>query len=221
MSDETLTIPPTEPVQAKKPQPRLKPTAPAPKKTKSSVVADGASLAPDLSQYAAGTERSYAYWVGVAAGCPKPVVHMAGIAFQMKTEIRDPDGDQRIPRDGAITMLTENQINLLAERVPRTIVRFRKGPLPDKADSGSNVTDHSERPKTFTGGTVFTIPTQNDIDLAKAQRRNVPSYRKQPSDRPIAEFIYCIPCEDQANPQRGIGYQTLDKTGLVWPGDEE
>lgn len=181
----------------------------------------GADLVADLSKDAPGVTYRYFYWVGSFPACPVEGLFCSGIAFPKVTqEIIQEKGTlemQRVPRIGAIANLTKDKIDLLRERLPRTVIRFHDAPgEDDEPMAGSSLSDAQTRARR---GHPVQIPSKAQIKKAKdAGNRPPPRYVAGPHDRPAAEYMFAVLCEDQENPRPGGVYPpSLAAAGLVWP----
>lgn len=177
-------------------------------------IADGSALSTPLVTDA--VEDARWYWIGVTADCPVGFITVGGECFTKTEEIvaRDPNGGtSRSPVAGSLVKLTRDKLLRMAERLPRTIIRFLDG--SDDASERLNPNQTKRPPR----AQVITIPSQDQAQADAAAGRATRLYRRHPGDKPAAKFMYCVPVENQAKPFRGHEYQTLDQTGLEWPED--
>lgn len=191
----------------------------------------GASLVPDVdvTRRPIGVESEYLYWVGLIASCPVDFVDIAGINFPKANEDLVPDRMrpgklQRVPKFGTIVPLTQRKMKMLVERLPRTVLRIYEDVdqtgAQEEPGTGKNVgKDPHVRPRR---GQLITIPSPDEIEAFKKNARSFTTYRPQPIDRPIADFLYAQLCEDQEEGNRGERFpDVLSETGLVWPEEIE
>lgn len=182
---------------------------------------DGADLLPDLGNHTVSVVEEYRYWVGVLPGCPREHIDLAGINFpKINENLVDQRGSnkkQRVPVIGAIVTLTADKIRRMRERLPRTVIRFYDDQgEKEEPGTGLNVGDNYRQPRR---GQVITIPTAENVETARRNNRPARQYSPHPNDRPAAEFMFCVLCKNQERGERGDVYpDTLDKTGLEWPG---
>lgn len=216
MSKTTIdsSIPPTEPQAAK-----------APARTKASPKAKiaGNSLVPDLTRQSAAVAEEHWYWLGLLPECPVKFIDAHGVQFPMVTEDvrRTSDGrTERIPRIGALVKLRRDDILRLRDRLPRTVIRF----VDDKGrnvepGAGQNMGDPIERPRK---GYVITIPRDEDVKARQKAGFSTHPYVQGPNDEPAARYMFAVLCANQERGSRGDSTpDTLEKTGLEWPGELE
>jgi hypothetical protein len=194
------------------------------KTAKTATHVKGADLVPNLTKRstAAGTLRRYHYWVGITPSCPVEGLYIAGINFPKVNErlVDDPmrsGNKKRVPVIGAIVWLTEQKIELLRDRLPRTVIRFTddKGEH-EEPGTGQNIGDNARRPRR---GHAITIPTPDEIKHREVRGKPTRAYAPDTKrDAPAARFMFAQLCEDQDNPRRGEFYpEPLETTGLDWP----
>lgn len=179
-------------------------------------IADGAALSTPLVTNA--IEDARWYWIGVTADCPVGFITVGGECFTKIEEIvaKDPNGGtSRSPVPGSLVKLTRDKLVRMAERIPRTVIRFLDG-SDDATENHLAVPGQTKRPPR---AQVITIPSPEQVEADRASGRATRTYRRHPGDRPAAQFLYCHPVERQDRPMRGHEYQTLDQTGLEWPED--
>ncbi len=177
-------------------------------------IADGASLSTPAVTDA--VEDSRWYWIGVTADCPVGYVTAGGECFTKTEELlsKDPNGGtSRAPVAGSLVRMTREKLQRLAERLPRTVIRFIDGSDDPTERMDPKATKRPPRAQ------VITIPSNEQVAADGAAGRATRAYRRHPGDKPAARYMYCLPCENQSNPYRGREYQTLDQTGLEWPED--
>ena len=226
---EKMDVPPTEPVAVASPKKKGKKKAQrkAPKKVATvpavptGTVISGKDLAPDLTGDIPGSLTEYFYWVGVIPACPVEHIDVAGINFPKVNELILPDPGrtgktQRAPVIGALARLTEGRVKRLLARIPRTIMRFTsdKG-TQEEPGTGQNLGDLHIQPRK---GFLITVPTAEDVDMARAAGRATNHYVRQAHDEPAARYMFAVLCEDQEKPSRGSYYpECLETAGLNWP----
>lgn len=183
------------------------------------------SLAPDLGELGTPVEdaREQFFWVGLFPECPESAIHLAGITFQKVTErLYSVDGHtmkKRQPQVGGIAKITREQMERLAERVPRTVIRFFDTP-PQLRDSEEEIVEVLTN-RGPVRGHCLTVPTDEERALARSQKRPTRAYRAAENDRNVAHYIYCVPCENQKSPRVGSDYPApVSETGLDWPGSD-
>lgn len=190
---------------------------PGPKpKSAAGKIASGADLAKTIES--TSVEKSYWYWIGLTADCPVGYITVGGECFTKTEEDVKPDGNggtSRAPVAGSLVKMTREKMLRMAERLPRTIIRFLEG----EEDTTARMAPESHRVKRPPRAQVITIPSAAQNDAARAAGRATRQYRAIEGDKPAAKFMYCHLVENQGNPYRGREYQTLDQTGLEWPED--
>lgn len=185
---------------------------------------EGAALVPNLTTYAPGTTREYVYWVGILPKSPVEGLTCAGISFPKMNErlIPDPSNPgqkRRIPVIGALVKLTREKLELMAARIPRTVVRFLdEEDVKDEPGTGENLGDLHRRARR---GHLITIPSDEDIADRRARGKATQAYVQREGDEPAARFMFAMLCKNQTNPERGEFYpDVLENTGLSWPEEE-
>ena len=220
MNKTTDSIPPVEPKSSTPSKPKTKAKAKG-----ANTIIDGSSLSADLDGPLKGSLSQYYYWVGVLPTCPVESVDIAGINFPKLNEnvIDDPSRtgrSRRVPVIGSITILTEDKIRLLREKLPRQVVRFLDGGAgaggaKEETGTGQNLGDLHVRPRK---GYMVRIPTDQQIKERRERGRSSRHYVRQKGDEPAAKYIFAMLCEDQDKPDRGDFYpDPLEVTGLEWP----
>lgn len=186
----------------------------------------GAELVPDIKERSIrrGVDTSFLYWVGVTPSCPVEFIDLAGINFPKVNAalIPDPMRTGRTVRQGkigSIVRLTEDKIQMMREKLPRTVVRFLNDDgAKEEPGTGQNIGDVAQRPRR---GQLITIPT--DADIAQRRKLGKPTRAYTPDllrDVPAARFMFAVLCDDQDQPERGEHYpEPLEETGLEWPGE--
>ena len=186
----------------------------------------GVDLVGPLGRNDPSLGREYKYWVGVFPACPVEALYCAGICFPKVTEKvlrgqRHRTGaTERVPQVGGIVPLTADKIRLLRERLPRLVVRFNAPRVRDEPMSGALLEDATdqERTKHKRPGRPIRIPTDEEMQQARANRLSVRPYVRGANDEPAARFMFAQLCEDQDNPKPGTIYpESLEATGLSWP----
>nr|HMR10088.1 hypothetical protein [Polyangiaceae bacterium] len=125
---------------------------------------------------------------------------------------------ERLRCSGQVVKLTTAKLRLLASMLQRKVVRFAGSGLEDVAPPGTVDTGMKQgRPASF-----LTIPTAEEVEQLKRNLNRV--YRPfvaQAGDRPMSEFIYCVPVLDEHPSQRLKGMVALPAplsvTGVVLP----
>jgi hypothetical protein len=166
---------------------------------------DPERLTPDLDAGGFALEKPEYWWVGVLPDCPLQGVDLGGINFNRLTELVGEFGGEttRSARAGAIVKVTPRKRAAILASLQRTVIRFH--PMPSEADEKTWV------PR----GHLISIPTREENELrAKNGRASRPTYVPRPTDRPVAQFIFAVRC-DQENPQPGTNYPPcVLETGL-------
>lgn len=229
------SIPGTEPVPAPASSPKkpatttiMAPSATAPKKPEPKsklpekrTVISGAKLSPDLSASSAVAQRSFWYWIGVTSDCPTEFLDFAGIHFPKTTELvsRGAGGETiRVPAVGTLMRLTEAQIRKIAARMAQSVIRFRSEPEQrDEPGTGEN----KGAPHYRAGRRGYPIRIPSAAEVEAVEKAGLPSTRYDPApfDEPASRYVYCLLCENQEHPMRTHSYQSLEVSGLEWPGD--
>lgn len=183
----------------------------------------GASLRADIDQHSAAQIVSLKFWVGVLPSSPVESIDCAGVNFPKVSELLVPPADgsrymRRIPKVGAVTILTEKHITELMERLPRLVIRFREQPSQmQEPGTGQNLGDPVVRGRR---GFLITIPREEDLELARSKGRAVRPYVRQKWDEPAADYMYARVCTDQ---NTGNFFdevpKPLSETGLEWPAN--
>jgi hypothetical protein len=193
-----------------------------PKKGQSDALAvPGSALAAPLPPASELTFRTY--WIGALPGLPVEHADIGGIHFPKLQEhvIRTPDGDtRRVPKIGSLVKLTRDDIAFLAERLPRTIVRFAGSEQdaeavarPQGSGIDSVVGEQSRRRR----GLLITVPTPKEIAQRRAAGLPTHAYHREPLDEPVANYLFAAEVQDQDHPSRGEYYpEPLSKTGIRW-----
>jgi hypothetical protein len=151
------------------------------------------ALMPDIPKDDAEIKGEM-YWIGALPSFPMNNINIAGIPFPIVTEIvrtNPANGETiRVPGDGVILRLTEQKVLEIADRLPRVLVRWRGGrrePLNtipgDKGNDEEAVQNLPPR-----NGFIITIPS--DADKEKMRRNQRVPMSAEPTDEPIANFIY-------------------------------
>jgi len=213
-------IPPTEPVTTIA-RTGKKPKAEKPSRKK----LDGSDFAVNLDHHKAVMSRSYWYWIGTLPSCPTEGAYAGGECFPKMEEVVLKDGaggSRRVPVIGALVKWDQDQIELVRERLQRTVVRFTDGGKKSSAEASGTVSDAmgdnglNLRRKGF----LITIPTEAEVQQRRESGSPVIPYSRQAGDEPLARYVFAQLCEDQERPGRGEFYpQPLEVTGLEWPSD--
>jgi hypothetical protein len=193
----------------------------------------GADLLPEPAHLDPAAEARIAFWVGSIPASPVNQIEVAGIGFPKVNEsVRQVGGvTTRIPVIGAIVHLTRGDIDELRKRLPRTVIRFtgvqrERGevePQYFKAEGGgvsvleAMATDERSANRK---GFVITIPSREELEERRKNGFAAIPYQQGRGDEPAACYLFAEPCANQEDPRPGDRYpDTLDKTGLYWPGD--
>lgn len=184
-------------------------------------VISGTALSPDLSASSPVATRSYWYWIGVTADCPSEHLDYAGIHFPKIVErvIRGPNGDTvRVPELGSLVKLNEAQVRKVADRLAHSVIRFRNEP-EQRNEPGTGENSGKDPHRRGRRGYPIRIPTAAEVEAV--EKAGLPSnrYDASPNDEPASRYVYCLLCPDQDNPTRGRAYDSLESTGLEWPGE--
>ncbi len=185
---------------------------------KTTAATAGSDLVPHQQMLVGVTQEAYWYWVGLRPDALVQWLDCGGINFPKvvwEKEMSGGAGAEMSPQKGALVKITEAQIELMRQKLPRMVIR-PKGGAREEAPGIKNVgKDPAEQPK---WGQPIRIPTAQDIAEAKKEGRTIHRYNPQPGDFPAANCMYAVLCEDQENPARGAGIpRPLSETGLVWP----
>lgn len=185
----------------------------------------GSDLVPNLEQNRElkGVNHSSKYWVGVTPSCPVEHIDICGINFPKVNEliVDDPmrtSVKKRVPVIGSVVELTAQKIQMMRERLPRTVIRFLDDQgVTNEPGTGQNIGDNHVRPKR---GHVITIPTDSEIDERRKKNKGLRTYTPSKNDVPAARFMFAVLCEDQERGSRGDFYpDVLETTGLEWPDE--
>lgn len=184
---------------------------------------EGSALVPNLSEHQVGIAKRYTYWVGILPKTPVESLAVAGVSFPKMNErlIQDPtnpEGKRRIPVIGALVDLTRDKLDLLAERIPNTVIRFlEEEAVKEEPGTGKNLGDLHQRARR---GHLITIPSAEDVAERKKRGKATQQYIPREGDHPAARFMFAVLCKNQDKPERGEFYpDVLEETGLVWPED--
>lgn len=194
----------------------------APAKPEARTRIAGSDLTPATGP-APGAARAYKYWVGLTPSCPRDYLDVAGINFPKVNEllIDDPTRSgkrRRVPVIGSIVTLDEATVLRMRERLSRLVIRFTDDAgETHEPGAGENVGDAHRRPQR---GYPIRIPSQDELDAARASGRPLRAYVPQANDVPAARFMFAVLCDDQERGSRGEFYpDPLETTGLEWPDD--
>jgi len=147
-----------------------------------------------LVEPAPGEERRL-FWCGALDELPSAFCDLAGIGFPKLTElVRRVDSvgrTERIRLRGHVLALTMRQLESLAERLGRTIVRPTPGPTAEPYTGEIRDKGAGNAP----WGTIITSPSAEMIKATAHMRRPMRPLEPRRGDRPLAEFIYCVPAE--------------------------
>jgi len=219
MKPETDTlIPPTSNPDVGKPTTRR-----TSRQTKTRIA--GTDLVPNLdaTRELKGVNRSYKYWVGVTPSCPVEHIDICGINFPKVNEliVDDPmrtSVKKRVPVIGSVVELTAQKIQMMRDRLPRTVIRFLDDQgVTNEPGTGQNIGDNHVRPKR---GHLITIPTDQEIEDRRKKNKGLRTYSPNKNDVPAARFMFAVLCEDQERGSRGDFYpDVLETTGLEWPDE--
>jgi len=202
-----------------------KPTATRKAAKASKTRISGSDLVPNLEQNRElkGVNHSSKYWVGVTPSCPVEHIDICGINFPKVNEliVDDPmrtSVKKRVPVIGSVVELTAQKIQMMRERLPRTVIRFLDDQgVTNEPGTGQNIGDNHVRPKR---GHVITIPTDAEIEERRKKNKGLRTYTPSKNDVPAARFMFAVLCEDQERGSRGDFYpDVLETTGLEWPDE--
>jgi hypothetical protein len=211
---ETIDVPPIQPAEPVKRRPgrprKIHKPDPTPK-TGSATKFSGQDLVPkNLEERRLAVETRCAYWVGALPDMPGGgTAWVGGVGFHKLTEHVQQDGTvasktRRTPKFGDVQFLNRDEVQRVAETLPRCIVRVTKTP--------------EEEPIADRRGRLIQIPTEEDIELRKKHKRRIVRYQPAAGDEPLARYLFMVPCVDQKNPQTGHEYPPpLEETGIEWP----
>jgi len=165
---------------------------PTPGADEPEVIASGASLAPVID--VPPEQQAHWYWIGLSERCPqRGQVDIAGISFPKFTCSQEPTQDPRVAhlvkRRGDIQRLTRAQLETLAKRLPRTILRMTK----------RVETPYGGAPRTVWAVSKIIVPTAEEHEKLRAwaSKHNKPYprnrlYTPHPDDKPLADYIYLV-----------------------------
>lgn len=188
-----------------------------------SSIVKGADLTAPIHTKVPAEMRRVLFNVGMLPTLPKTRCTFAGQVFPRSSGIVVPsmtDDSKGIMQEriGGLAWFTRDEIDVLADRVKRTIVRF------GQANEPTGEIDPDTGKERMIPSTCKLIYIQTEEELAHLRKldRVAHTYRPQESDRPIAEFLFMVPC---ANQEVGDLLPTvpepLSVTGIVWPTDEK
>lgn len=188
-------------------------------------VVQGSALSARINERTAGGSiREYIFWVGAFAQCPVESLNIGGVNFPKVNEILEADPRRngkrkRIPQIGALVRLRAEKLEILRDRISRTVLRFRDGDH-EEAGTGDNIGMAAQRAKR---GYPITIPTEAELKLRRENGYTARPYVPEPElDRDAADYIFCILCDDQGRPARGSHYpDPVSVTGISWPSEDE
>jgi hypothetical protein len=196
-------------------------TPPAPKTTKPKATKiAGSSFVPDLAANRVAVAESRWYWVGVTPGCPTESLDCAGINFPKITELIQTGlngQQQRVPAIGGLCKLTRSQVELMREKMSRTVIRFQRPKTAEEEGAEVQFQDQPQLSRPARKGQLIRIPTAAEI--AEREKNGFPTvrYEQSPLDEPAACHMFAEACADQNRPRRGSFYPPpLSETGLVW-----
>ena len=147
------------------------------------------------------------YWCGVLPHAPFTGAHTGTVSWQRESMVFRWSGHSHrkegVRMLGMLHLLSRADLETIAQRLARQIVRpVRAASFEPRLPGVENVGDS---PRDV--GQVVTLPTPQELEeFAQNYRiRRRPSAHLQPGDEPLAQFVYCVPCnEDQPHP-RPIG----------------
>lgn len=183
---------------------------------------DGSSLIPKITPGQYGVGEVFLYWVGVTPSCPVEHLTCAGVVFPKLNELLIPDPmrsheKKRVPVIGGFAWIDRRTFDKLVETLPRMVIRFLEE-AKEEPGTGQNVGDNFQRPRR---GIPIRIPRPEDLEAARKAGRPTNEYIPRVGDLPAAQFMFAQLCKDQKTGERGDIYpDTLDQTGLVWPGPD-
>lgn len=185
---------------------------------------EGSALVPNLQEHQVGVAKRYTYWVGVLPKAPIESLDVAGVSFPKMNERIIPDpanpgSKRRVPVIGALVHLTRDKLDLLAERIPNTVIRFlEEEPVKEEPGTGQNLGDLHQRARR---GHLITIPSAEEVQARKERGKATQQYVPRKGDQPAARFMFAVLCKDQDKPERGEFYpDVLEETGLIWPEED-
>jgi hypothetical protein len=187
------------------------------------------TLAPDLSKHRKAVFHGKWWWIGALPTLRNlEGATVAGLSFKRdiyKVTVGINGKTDRERLSGATHKLTRQKIELIAERVSHTMVRWRGGSgnesdvLASGGVEGQTLEDVGEA-KGNKGRSAQLIRIPSDVDVKKGAEHNRPPrpYVMQAGDEPLMNYLYCVPC---AGPNaRGLELPApLSETGLAWPKD--
>lgn len=184
MSEEQMDVPVTE-----QPKRRGRPKG-STNKPKDDGVKKKAPLVPDLDSMSESIQTEQKWWVGVLPDCPCDYFSIGGVPFSKVTnrpyKSSTTGKQERQALIGNVVSMTKANFDRMCEAMGRTVVR-----VVSKRDSSDTI------PK----GIKITIPTAEEVELRRKNRRNLNLYTKRPSDTPAARWLFAVP------------YDGIDKAG--------
>jgi len=190
------------------------------------------SLAANLDKHNPNVGVECWYWLGAFPQCVGEGLDVAGLNFPKMTENVKRGGlggkTQRIPRIGALVRLPIEKVELIREKLPNCVIRFTEKLQPETIttddDGNEQRTGHQTDAMDYTQprrqGHPIRIPTEAQMKEARKHGRPMRQYVRQELDEPAADYLFAVPCANQASPARGEAYpEPLSETGLPWPED--
>lgn len=175
----------------------------------------GSDLVPRAEMFVGVTQDEYWYWVGVKPDSLIQWLDCGGINFPKVVWEREPGIEDATPQRGALVKISESQMELMRQKLPRMVIRVKGSKRPNTKGVKDLGKDPEEQQQWWD---PIRIPTAEDIAAAKKDGRTVHRYTPQPGDFPAATCMYAVLCDDQENPTRGAKIPSpLSETGLVWP----
>jgi len=197
-----------------------------PKKSESTHIA-GSSLVTELHQHEKITGNQYWYWVGALPSCPTDVMYLAGMGFPKMTEKVIPGNKaggktQRIPHIGHVCRLSLDKIDMIKKQLPQVVLRFMEEPRDSEPGVGAVLGDHIDESNRPRKGYPITIPTAEQIQVSRENKRSVVPYTRREHDEPGARYIFAQLCANQDHPSPESVYpEPLESTGIEWPESQQ
>lgn len=167
--------------------------------------------------------NEHAYYLGVLGTCPVAQINCGGLNFPMRNDVfrDDPSRPGKKMRVGVVggqnNKVNAHNIAALRTGLKRLVIRFTDEPAQlEERGTGKNTRAPHQKGRR---GKIIRIPTPEQMAEAREAGVHVPVYVRQPNDEPAARYMYMHPCPDQAYPERGHDFTTIEEGGIFWPGE--